>query len=101
MLRVLSSCTARTLIRHQCFAATAVTGGLTAGSDNHVTPLPQKGDMASAVKIDKSAAAAATAKAAGSKPPSKCGPENTDDDDEMEDMFIQGPAGVEWGGPTR
>lgn len=22
-------------------------------------------------------------------------------DDDMEDMFIQGPAGIEWGGPTR
>lgn len=24
-----------------------------------------------------------------------------DDEDEMEDMFVEGPAGIEWGGPTR
>jgi hypothetical protein len=24
-----------------------------------------------------------------------------DEEDEMEEMFIQGPAGIEWGGPTR
>jgi hypothetical protein len=24
-----------------------------------------------------------------------------DEEDEMEEMFIQGPAGMEWGGPTR
>ena len=31
-----------------------------------------------------------------------CG--DTDDDDELEEleeMFVQGPAGMEWGGPTR
>ena len=32
-----------------------------------------------------------------------CGTEPTvdDDEDEMEEMFVQGPAGMEWGGPTR
>ena len=37
------------------------------------------------------------------KMPASCGPENTnlDGEDEMESMFIQGPAGMEWGGPTR
>jgi len=24
-----------------------------------------------------------------------------DEDDDMEEMFVQGPAGMEWGGPTR
>lgn len=24
-----------------------------------------------------------------------------DDEDDMEDMFIEGPKGIEWGGPTR
>lgn len=33
---------------------------------------------------------------------SKCGPEEDPDDlDEMEEMFIEGPAGIEWNGPTR
>jgi hypothetical protein len=36
---------------------------------------------------------------------SKCGPDQSTsaetDEDEMEEMFIMGPAGVEWGGPTR
>lgn len=33
---------------------------------------------------------------------SKCGPEDDSDDlDEMEEMFIEGPAGLEWNGPTR
>ena len=41
----------------------------------------------------------AAAAAAGTLPAS-CGPENADED-EMEDMFVQGPAGMEWGGPTR
>jgi len=37
------------------------------------------------------------------KMPASCGPENTglDEEDEMESMFVQGPAGMEWGGPTR
>ena len=30
-----------------------------------------------------------------------CGPTVDDDEDDMEDMFVQGPAGMEWGGPTR
>ena len=30
-----------------------------------------------------------------------CGPLIEDDEDELEDMFIQGPAGMEWNGPTR
>ena len=31
-----------------------------------------------------------------------CGPEIDDDElEELEEMFVQGPAGVEWGGPTR
>ncbi|CAM9814826.1 unnamed protein product [Phaeothamnion confervicola] len=29
-----------------------------------------------------------------------CGPVD-EDEDEMEQMFVQGPAGMEWGGPTR
>ena len=42
---------------------------------------------------------------AGSKnvPDSKCSapiPED-DDDEDFEEMFVQGPAGMEWGGPTR
>jgi hypothetical protein len=34
---------------------------------------------------------------------SACGPLEEDDDDleELEDMFIMGPAGMEWNGPTR
>ena len=71
-----------------------MTAGGDAGRSKSVQP---RGDMA-AVRIDKKSNVPAPA---SSKPPSKCGPENTDDDDEMEDMFIQGPAGVEWGGPTR
>ena len=27
--------------------------------------------------------------------------EDGDEEDDMEDMFVQGPAGMEWGGPTR
>ena len=32
-----------------------------------------------------------------------CGTEPSvdDEDDDMEEMFVQGPAGMEWGGPTR
>ena len=31
-----------------------------------------------------------------------CGPDIDDEEeDEMEEMFVQGPAGMEWGGPTR
>ena len=30
-----------------------------------------------------------------------CGPEMDDEEDEMEEMFVEGPAGMEWGGPTR
>ena len=33
-----------------------------------------------------------------------CGTEpsvDDDEDEEMEEMFVQGPAGMEWGGPTR
>ena len=31
-----------------------------------------------------------------------CGPTLTEDDpDELEEMFIEGPAGMEWNGPTR
>ena len=30
-----------------------------------------------------------------------CGPDMDEEEDEMEEMFIQGPAGMEWGGPTR
>lgn len=30
-----------------------------------------------------------------------CGPTTDDDEDDMEEMFVQGPAGMEWGGPTR
>jgi hypothetical protein len=30
-----------------------------------------------------------------------CGPLIEDDEDELEEMFIQGPAGMEWNGPTR
>ena len=31
-----------------------------------------------------------------------CGPEDDPNDlDEMEEMFIEGPAGLEWNGPTR
>ena len=35
--------------------------------------------------------------------PASCGPENTglDEENEMENMFVNGPAGMEWGGPTR
>lgn len=29
------------------------------------------------------------------------GPETGDDLEELEEMFVHGPAGVEWGGPTR
>jgi hypothetical protein len=33
---------------------------------------------------------------------SKCGPEEEDEEDTMEEMFIMGPSGVmEWNGPTR
>ena len=32
---------------------------------------------------------------------SACGDVDEDDDDEMEEMFVQGPAGMEYGGPTR
>jgi len=37
------------------------------------------------------------------KSESKCGPEPTpnDDEEDMEEMFVMGPAGMEWGGPTR
>eukprot|EP01032_Pedospumella_encystans_P007854 gene7854-9365_t len=32
----------------------------------------------------------------------KCGPEDDPNElDEMEEMFIEGPAGLEWNGPTR
>ena len=30
-----------------------------------------------------------------------CGPILEEEEDEMEDMFVEGPAGIEWGGPTR
>lgn len=30
-----------------------------------------------------------------------CGPIDDEEEDEMEDMFVDGPAGTEWGGPTR
>lgn len=46
--------------------------------------------------------AAEEAAAKEGKMPASCGPENPDDEeDEMENMFVQGPAGMEWGGPTR
>ena len=32
---------------------------------------------------------------------SACGDADEDDDDEMEEMFVQGPMGMEYGGPTR
>jgi hypothetical protein len=49
---------------------------------------------------EEKAAEAAAAKEG--KMPASCGPENPDDEeDEMENMFVQGPAGMEWGGPTR
>ena len=38
------------------------------------------------------------------KSPEKCGPvpdEDEDDLNEWEEMFIPGPAGIEWNGPTR
>mmetsp|Transcript_6882 Transcript_6882/g.6184 ORF Transcript_6882/g.6184 Transcript_6882/m.6184 type:complete len:127 (+) Transcript_6882:33-413(+) len=37
---------------------------------------------------------------APSIPKTGCGPIDEDEED-MEEMFIEGPAGLEWGGPTR
>lgn len=61
------------------------------------------GTIPTSVKIDHSQPAA---KKDGAKASTdKCGPvpqEGDDDDlDEWEEMFVQGPAGLEWNGPTR
>lgn len=50
---------------------------------------------AQSTKIDKSKVPAVLTKV-------ECGSENAVDDlEELEEMFIEGPAGMEWGGPTR
>ena len=60
----------------------------------------QKVESVPLAHVDEEAEAAAIK--AGTLPAS-CGPENSglDEESEMESMFIQGPAGMEWGGPTR
>ena len=55
------------------------------------------------VVIDKSVAKAATAQPSDPKiAKENCGTTTPDDElEELEEMFIMGPAGIEWNGPTR
>lgn len=57
-------------------------------------------DAAHDASHDAAHAAEEAAAAAAGTLPASCGPEN-EEEDEMEEMFVQGPAGMEWGGPTR
>lgn len=67
---------------------------------DHTKFTPKK-EALEAVKVNTTANVIA-GKAEAAAPSSKCGPEDDPDDlDEMEEMFIQGPAGMEWNGPTR
>ena len=57
------------------------------------------------IKVDRSVAPQAQVKTTTIKmtaPMDSCGTVEEDDElEELEDMFIPGPAGIEWNGPTR
>ena len=87
----------------------AVIGGLQQQRQSIVTKVEGVRGAAAAKKAaaelqhDHDHEAEEAAAAAGGPLPASCGPENTglDDESEMESMFVEGPAGIEWGGPTR
>lgn len=70
-------------------------------STTPATPLPietkkQPLKLPKRLSIDAAQPAATTVKK------KECGSHTPDEElDELEEMFIEGPAGVEWGGPTR
>jgi hypothetical protein len=54
------------------------------------------------VVVDKNVATDSKVDVKKAAPTEKCGPTPDDDDlEELEEMFVQGPAGIEWNGPTR
>uniref|UniRef100_A0A7S3GRS8 Succinate dehydrogenase assembly factor 4, mitochondrial n=1 Tax=Spumella elongata TaxID=89044 RepID=A0A7S3GRS8_9STRA len=86
---ILSSVRVGNVIRHNQRFATTV-------QVDH-TKAPKKESL-EAVKFNPAANKIAGKEEAASK----CGPEDDPNElDEMEEMFIEGPAGLEWNGPTR
>ncbi len=58
---------------------------------------------AAATPVTATSSAATPPGGAKGVPKDACGPEPAldEEEDDMEEMFVQGPAGMEWGGPTR
>ena len=77
----------------------STTAKIKRGESGSVTTTTSSAATSSVTVTAKGTAVAPTT---GAPKKEACGPVAGDeDDDDSEEMFIQGPAGVEWGGPTR